>query len=78
MFKNPPQIAVTDLGAGDLENIDSRINEAISGGVFDDHFTYTSIDANKYLIVFEAIAEIGTIDYTIYTKSEAAQLGYEI
>lgn len=77
-FKNPPQIVVTDLTAGDLENIDTDINTSVSEGTFTGSFTFTSAALNKYLVIFEANADQGRIDYTIYTQREATEQGYEI
>lgn len=77
-FKNPPQIVVTDLTSGDLDSIDASINKRVGEGNFTGNFTFTSTASNKYLIIFEANPDLGKIDYTIYTQSEAAEQGYEI
>ena len=78
MFKISPSFVVTDLPQTELDNIDSKINETIKGGEFNNHFTYTSETSNKYLVVFEGTPETGLIKYVIYTQAEAQELGYDI
>jgi hypothetical protein len=78
VFKNPPQLATSDLTQVDLENIDTTINTTVGNGDFTGSFTFTSAATHKYLVIFEADPEQGKIDYVIYTQIEAAEQGYEI
>lgn len=78
LFKNPPQIIATDLAPGDLEMIDTQINTRVGEGNFSGSFTFTSAAMNTYLVIFEANADQGRIDYTIYTRAEATEQGYDI
>lgn len=78
MFKNPPLLVTSDLPQADLESIDAGINERVGGGEFTGSFTYTGSASNRYLVIFEANADQGRIDYTIYTQTEAAEQGYDI
>lgn len=77
-FKKPPQLVLTDLSSADLEEIDQQINVHVGQGNFTGSFTFTSNTSGQYLVIFEANAGLGRIEYTIYTPQEATEHGYRM